>query len=179
VVSGDRHSFWAGLSAKALPPADFEPVGVAFITGSVSASGIVEAFEHRFPKDHPLRALYLADIDGRSEPTINLLLHHGVRACLEYQRSGNIEAARRASNPALSPHISFLDMGGHGYAVLRVAADKVECEFLCIPRPLVRSAQADGGPIRYRVLHTTRLWKDGERPRLAQRVLEGDPALSL
>jgi hypothetical protein len=33
------------------------PVGVAFITGSVSAPGIVEAYEHRFPKDHPLRAL--------------------------------------------------------------------------------------------------------------------------
>ncbi|WP_410970509.1 alkaline phosphatase D family protein, partial [Salmonella sp. SAL4458] len=41
-VSGDRHSFWAGLSAKALPPAPFEPVGAAFITGSVSAPGLVE-----------------------------------------------------------------------------------------------------------------------------------------
>jgi alkaline phosphatase D len=50
-VSGDRHSFWAGLSAKALPPLAFEPVGVAFITGSVSAPGIVEAYEHRFPKE--------------------------------------------------------------------------------------------------------------------------------
>jgi len=54
-VSGDRHSFWAGLAAKALPPAAFEPVGVAFITGSISAPGLVEAYEHRFPKDHPLR----------------------------------------------------------------------------------------------------------------------------
>src|SRR5205814_4445304 len=35
-VSGDRHSFWAGLSAKTLPPKAFEPVGVAFITGSIS-----------------------------------------------------------------------------------------------------------------------------------------------
>jgi hypothetical protein len=28
-VSGDRHSFWAGYAAKALPPQAFEPVGVA------------------------------------------------------------------------------------------------------------------------------------------------------
>ena len=28
-VSGDRHSFWAGYAAKALPPAQFEPVGIA------------------------------------------------------------------------------------------------------------------------------------------------------
>ena len=38
------------LAAKALPPAAFEPVGVAFVTGSISAPGLVEAFEHRFPE---------------------------------------------------------------------------------------------------------------------------------
>src|SRR5260370_25790766 len=56
-VAGDRHSFWAGLAAKALPPKTFEPVGIAFVTGSISAPGIVEAFEHGLPKEHPLRSL--------------------------------------------------------------------------------------------------------------------------
>ena len=41
-VAGERHSFWAGLAAKALPPKAFEPVGVAFVTGSISAPGVVE-----------------------------------------------------------------------------------------------------------------------------------------
>jgi alkaline phosphatase D len=139
-VSGDRHSFWAGLSAPALPPAAFQPVGVAFITGSVSAPGLVEAFEHRFPQDHPLRALYVADVGGKKQPAVNLLLHHGVRTCLEYQRTGDLAQALRVSNPDLAPHLSFLDMGGHGYSALRVAADAVECEFVCIPRPLERAA---------------------------------------
>src|SRR6202012_1902370 len=31
-IAGDRHSFWAGLAAKALPPQPFEPVGIAFVT---------------------------------------------------------------------------------------------------------------------------------------------------
>ena len=31
------------------------PVGVAFITGSISAPGLVEALEHNLPKEHPLR----------------------------------------------------------------------------------------------------------------------------
>jgi alkaline phosphatase D len=177
-VSGDRHSFWAGLSAKALPPAPFEPVGVAFITGSVSAPGIVEAYEHRFPKDHPLRALYMAEVAGQRHPMINLLLRHGVRTCLEYQRSGDLEAARRAANPDLSPHLSFVDMGGHGYATLRVAADAVECEFVCIPRPLERSEGADGGPLRYRISHRAALWGRGERPRLERGIVEGDLGLS-
>ena len=178
-VSGDRHSFWAGLAAKSLPPAAFEPVGVAFITGSVSAAGLVEAFEHRFPKDHPLRALYVADVDGKPQPAVNLLLHHGVRACLEYQRTGDATRARSASNPALSPHLTFVDMGGHGYATVRLASDAMECEFVCIPRPLERSAGADGGPLRYRVVHRVPLWAKGERPRLERRVVEGDPGLAL
>jgi alkaline phosphatase D len=177
-VSGDRHSFWAGLSAPALPPAPFEPVGVAFVTGSVSAPGLVEAYEHRFPKDHPLRALYMTEVAGQRRPMVNLLLRHGVRSCLEYQRSADLEAARRASNPDLSPHLSFVDMGGHGYSTLRVSADAAECEFVCIPRPLERSEGADGGPLRYRVSHRAALWGSGERPRLERVVVEGDLGLS-
>ncbi len=178
-VSGDRHSFWAGLAAKALPPAAFEPVGVAFITGSVSAVGLAEAFEHSFPQDHPLRALFATEVGGRKQPMINLLMHHGVRTCLEYQRTGDLERARRVSNPDLAPHLSFLDMGGHGYAAVSLTAEAVECEFVCIPRPLERSESADGGPLRYRVVHRAPMWRAGERPRLERRVVEGDPGLSL
>src|SRR5690348_15743080 len=43
IVSGDRHSFWAGYAAKALPPAAFEPVGVTFVGGSISSPGLFEA----------------------------------------------------------------------------------------------------------------------------------------
>ena len=37
----------------------------------------------------------------------------------------------------------------------------------------------DGGPLRYRVVHTASLWKPGERPLLRQQVVEGDPGLSI
>ncbi len=180
-VAGDRHSFWAGLAAKSLPPDKFEPVGIAFITGSVSAPALPEAYEHRFPKDHPLRPLFLTQRPGQStwEPSINLLLHHGVRTCLDYQQSGDLERARRLSNPELSPHLSFIDMGGHGYATVRVMSDALECEFVCIPRPLERSERADGGSLLYRVVHRASMWQRGERPRLDQRIVEGNPALSI
>jgi alkaline phosphatase D len=179
-VAGDRHSFWAGLAAKALPPQAFEPVGIAFITGSVSAPGLPEAFEHRFPKDHPLRPLFLVDRAGGGKPwaSINLLLRHGVRSCLELQKTGDPAKARAASNPALSPHLSFVDMGGHGYTTVRVTSAAFETEFVCIPRPLERSDRADGGPLRYRVRHVAQMWRRGERPHLEQKVLEGDPGLS-
>ena len=180
-VAGDRHSFWAGYAAKALPPAPFEPVGVAFITGSLSAPGLVESLEHRFPKDHPLRPLYLADRRGAAKPeaTVNLTLHRGVRSAIEYSRSGDIERARALTNPDVSPHLEFIDMGGHGYSTIKVTSDAVETEFVAIPRPIQRSASPDGGPILYRVTHRANRWKAGERPRLVQKVIEGDPKLSV
>ena len=73
-VAGDRHSFWAGYSAKTLPPKEFKPVGIAFVTGSISAPGMVEAFEHRFPKDHPLRPLFVGQgpKDEKPQPTVKI-----------------------------------------------------------------------------------------------------------
>jgi alkaline phosphatase D len=98
---------------------------------------------------------------------------------LEYAKSGDIAKARALSNPDVSPHLKFLDVGGHGYTAVRVTPDALEAEFVCIPRPVVRSATPDGGPLRYRVSHRAQLWDEGKKPALEQRVLEGDPKLSI
>jgi len=180
-IAGDRHSFWAGLAAKSLPPESFEPVGIAFVTGSISAPGMVEAIEHGFPKGHPLRPLFLGQAPAETgpQPTVNLLLRHGVRSCLEYAKSGDLAKARAASNPSLSPHASFVDMGGHGYSVVRVTSSAFETEFVCIPRPLEPSDRADGGPLRYRVSFKTPLWEAGHTPKMEAQVMEGDPRFSI
>jgi alkaline phosphatase D len=180
-VAGDRHSFWAGLAAKTLPPKPFVPVGVAFVTGSISAPGVVEALEHVLPKEHPLHSLYVGQgpDDHAPQPTINLLIRHGVRSCLEYAQSGDIAKARTLSNSDLSPHVSFVDMGGHGYSVVRAASGLIETEFVCIPRPLERSDRPDGGALSYRVKFRTDLWNNGEAPKLQMQILEGDPKFSV
>jgi len=179
ILSGDRHSFWAGLAAKALPPAAFEPVGVTFVGGSISSPGMAEANEHGMKKDNPLRPLFIAEPNGGPpQPTVNLLLNHGVRSALEYARSGDLARAHAVSNPDLAPHLSFVDMGGHGYGTVRVDADAMAVDFVCIPRPVERSPDADGGPLRYRVRHEVPLWRAGERPKMRQTVLEGDVGLS-
>ena len=179
IVSGDRHSFWAGYAAKALPPAAFEPVGVSFVGGSITSPGMQEAQEHG-KKDSPLRPLYIADrADGTMEPTMNLLLRHGVRSALEYARSGDLAKAHALSNPQMAPHLSFVDMGGHGYATVRVDGAAMVTDFICIPRPIARSPGVDGGPLRYRVRHEIPLWRPGERPTMRQTVLEGDVGLAV
>jgi alkaline phosphatase D len=141
----------------------------------------MEAQEHNFSKTDPLRPLFLADRPDGAKPdwTQNMLVKHGVRSCLEYARSFDLKRARSLSNPDLAPHLEFVDLGGHGYAKVQLSAAEMRTEFVCIPRPITRSERPDGGPIRYRVLHTAALWKSGERPKLKTSVLEGDVGLAI
>jgi alkaline phosphatase D len=181
IVSGDRHSFWAGYASADLPPGKFEPVGLSFVGASLISSGPMEANEHNLPKNAPLRPLFLADKEGGAKPdwTFNLLLKHGVRTCLEYAKSFDLQRARSLSNPELAPHLEFVDLGGHGYAKVQLSAEEMRTEFVCIPRPITRSERPDGGPLRYRVVHTAALWKSGECPQLKTTVLEGDVGLAM
>ena len=110
----------------------FEPVGVAFICGSISAAGMAEASEYGM-KGHPLRPLFVSERQpGKFESTINLTVKHGVRSALEYARTGSLQAAHAVSNPENAPHLEFVDMGGHGYAVVAAGASTLETEFVCI-----------------------------------------------
>jgi alkaline phosphatase D len=181
IVSGDLHSFWAGYAAAHLPPRKFEPVGLSFVGASLVSPGTMEAIEHGLRKDHPMRALFLADRPGGGKPewTYNMLLRHGVRSCLEYAKSFDLKRATGLSNPQLAPHLEFVDLGGHGYAKVRLTSDEMRTEFVCIPRPVTRSTSPDGGPLRYRVALVAKLWQPGERPHLELQVLEGNVGLSI
>ena len=171
------------MRPRSLPPGKFEPVGLSFVGGSLVEPGRDgSATSTALKKDRPLRPLYLADRPGAAKPdwTYNMLLKHGVRSCLEYAKTFDLERRRgRSPTPTLAPHLEFVDMGGHGYATVRLTGDEMRTEFVCIPRPITRSERPDGGPLRYRVAHTAKLWQPGERPKLAQQVLEGDPGLSI
>ena len=180
IVSGDRHAFWAGVVSKALPPHAFDPVGVEFVTGSVSAPGLIEAAQYNLAPDDPLRPLYVHTPPGGTQQSmLNLAILHGVRSCLELAKTGDLSRALALSNRDVAPHLAFLDLGGHGYSVVRLDGKAMDTEFVCIPRPIERSERADGGPLAYRVVHRVALWRAGERPRLERTRLEGTPPLAL
>jgi alkaline phosphatase D len=174
-IAGDRHSFQAGVVSASLRPQRFEPVMAEFVTGSVSAPGLFEAAEYALPKDHPLRAIYLykPSPEALAQPAMNVSLMHGVRASLALQKTGDTRQALEERNPELAPHLSFVDVGGHGYSVARATAEELEVEFVCIPRPLEASDRADGGPRAYRVTYRVKRWGRGAAPRLERTALEG------
>ena len=181
-VAGDRHSFWAGLAAKALPPKAIRAGGHRFRHGlDLGAREWWRRFEHGLPKDHPLRPLFVGQgpEDTRPQPTMNLLLRHGVQVvpgvCEEWRHP---QGARLVESRSVAA--SFLR--GHGWPRLcgRSRLEQMfETEFVCIPRPLERSERPDGGPLLYRTRHRASLWRKGETPRLEMQILEGDPRFSV
>lgn len=176
VVAGDRHAFHAGLACKALPPKEYEPLGVEFITGSISQQTLQEVMEVTMKKDHPKRVLHLIDKpDGTVIPSMNVTPLHGVLSTLKLKETGDMKQARAVRNPDVAPHLSFVDFGGHGFGLVTATSDLLSTEFVCIPRPFESSGRPDGGPLTYRVVHRTRLWKAGEAPKLEQEILEGNP----
>jgi alkaline phosphatase D len=174
-ICGDRHSFIAGVLSPTLPPRDFQPIGVEFVTGSISAPGLAEAMEYGVPRDHPLRPIYVNDVAGAPpRPAINLSIMHGVRSSLELARTGDLKQAVGKSNAELAPHLSFVDVGGHGYSVVRATPAALEVEFVCIPRPIERSTTDDGGPIAYRVTHRVARWRPGDTPTVSRTSATGE-----
>lgn len=179
IVAGDKHAFWAGYPSKTLPPKAFDPVGVEFVTGSISAQTFGEV-QTLAARERPMRPFYLHDWpDGSTECAFGMTLMHGVRSTLTLHETSDAAQARAARNPELAPHLKFMDFAGHGYSTVRATADELVTEFVCIPIPHERSETEDGGPLRYRVAHRVSLWGPGERPDLKQAVLEGDPGLAI
>ena len=74
---------------------------MSFVGASLSSAGTMEAYEYSFSKTNPLRPLFLADRpDGaKQDSTYNMLVKHGVRSCLEYAESFDLQRARSLSNP--------------------------------------------------------------------------------
>jgi alkaline phosphatase D len=123
IVAGDRHAFWAGYAAKRYHPPPSSPWASASLGGSLISPGMAEANEHNQKKENnPTRPLYITEVSGKPQPTAHLMLHHGVRSALEYAASGDLQKALAVRNPDLAPHLTFVDLGGHGYATVRVDA---------------------------------------------------------
>ena len=102
IVAGDRHSFWAGYAAKALPPA-------AVRAGGRQLRGRLDDFrrQRRGQRVHPEEGKQ-SDARACTSPrtrtesrsaTENLMLRHGVRSALEYASSEDLQKALAVRNP--------------------------------------------------------------------------------
>jgi alkaline phosphatase D len=175
-LAGDRHSFYAGWLAASLPPKPFAPVGLEFVTGSISAPTLAEALDHSMTPDKPWAAIYRQP-SAAGQPglaTINLTARRGVKASLAMQHGADTAAIAAAANPEVAPNLDLMDCGGHGYVLIAAHESSLDAELVCIPRPIERALSADGGAVRYRVSYRSAIWMPGETPILRRTATQGD-----
>ena len=131
IVSGDRHSFWAGYATSELPPGKFDPIGLSFVGRRCRfrAPAPWKPTSIRFPKGRSASSVIPLSIDrpggGKPDWTFNMLLKHGVWSCLEYAKSFVPETRPCRFRTRTLPHTSSSStIGGHGYATVRLGADE-------------------------------------------------------
>lgn len=78
-------------------------------------------------------------------------------------------------DPDVAPHLDLLDLGGNGYATMRVSPGDLETEFVCIPRRSNAARRRTAGRLAYRAVPRVNPLAPGEAPSLQQRVVEGEP----
>ena len=176
---GDRHAFFTGYLSADIPPRGYDPVAVEFVVGSISTPSVFQAAEAVLPLDRPLSPLYLVKQNGQGAvlPAMNMAVRHGVKACLEYARSGDIDAAKALSNPQLAPHLVFADQGGHGFAIVTATSDDLTVDFIGTARPDKPSTTPEGIAVAYRISHRVKAWTRGQQPHLEHIGTEGHAEL--
>ena len=181
IVVGDKHSFWAGYPSETLPPRPFEPVGVEFVTGSISQAGLGGGASADLPARQSAAAVL------RARPA----------RWLEAMRAQHDAASRRArgacacATPTIrrrraprairttrrtSPSRTSADMATPPCAPRRTNWKPSSCAFR---RRWSAAKREDGGPLRYRVVHRVARWAPGERPQMRPEIVEGDVGLSI
>ena len=180
IVSGDRHSFWAGYAAKALPPRGLR-AGRRELRRRVRrrAPAWSSAYEHGLPKDHPLR---------RCSWPIGRAARPDRRAtCCSSTVSAPASSTRR---PAISRARRACRTRPVAARVVRRPGRSRLCESPARGRTIAPNSSAFRGRSRGATPRmaarcaivsstTATLWRPGERPQLQQEVLEGDPGLAI
>ena len=164
-VAGDRHSFWAGLAAKALPPAAVRAGRRRLHHGLDLGADPRRGAGARPAEDAPAAAAVSSSTGpaARKPHAAVNLLDPPRRPLLPRIPEDRRHLARaRRVEPALSPHLSFLDMGAtrlrHGAGHERRARDRLRLAFRGRSN---EASGADGGPLRYRVRHRARAVEAG------------------
>lgn len=173
-LAGDRHAFFAGLLSPQLPPRAFEPVAAEFVVGSIGTPTLFEAAQQAIAPDKAYAPLYLHQAaDAPARPAINVTLRHGVRSALALA-AGDEAAAFAQRNAEVAPHLGFVDLDGHGYAVVGVTAAALNVEFVALPAPLA----VDLTTPLYRVTHRVDAWQPRQRPTLRRTQASGEDTLA-
>ena len=170
------------LRVRQLPPGKFEPVGLSFVGASLSSAGAMEAHEHA-PEGLSIPAAVPRRPAGRGEARLDLQYAPEARRPLVPRICQELRPrARRGRCPTRILRRTSSSSIWAAMATRRFGLRAMRCgPSSSASRGRSRAAtRPDGGPIRYRIVHTCEIVGALASARSSvQQVLEGDPGLSV
>lgn len=180
-LTGDRHAHFAGVVMDDFDRDGSRAIMPEFAGASVSATCRL-IIQGRIARGDPT-LLDRIRFDGPESgfdqgmmATLNAWLLYGGDSAKQLHDTADVEAAERAANPSVNPHLAYADTDAYGYFVARFGPDMLETEFVVIPEPHTDYGRA-GPPVRRRVCFTVPAWSAGAEPMISNVSVVGDPPL--
>ena len=180
-LSGDNHNTFAGRLYESFADASSAPLGAEFSICGISSPSLFSAFAAGLDEDSPLRPLVTAagpplGLEADQVEALNMTFLDGARASSTMAETGDVDAARRASDGP-NDHLSYVDSNAYGLGLVTVRRDNISVEMLTT-RPPVTPPPEDGMPVLRRARFTVSPTADGQ-VELQGPFIEGPPPFPL
>ena len=135
-LTGDRHAHIAGYVYDDFDSEDPVPVMTEFAGTGVSAPCRLVIQKVLMAHDPELAELtsFQFSEGSKFQPALNAWMLHGYKAALMTRESS--EKVSQAANPAVSPHLRYMDTDAYGYYRVEFTSHAANAEFVTVAEPL-------------------------------------------
>ena len=168
-LTGDRHAHYAGMIAADYTADELEYGAIEFTCASISAflrSGDIAGSLEDYGLGH-LGEYRRQLSDGSSEvvANCNILMRMGAKSAQKMYETNDLEQAKAVADPSVNPHLRYADNDAHGYTLAHFYEDRVDVDFVTVPRTDWNpEVHPDGPPLRRKVGFRSYAWQAGETP---------------
>ena len=162
VITGDIHAHFAGLVMDDYDADMPRAVAAEFCAAGISSNSQFSFFEEasrEFPAELRRLVTYDATALGGSDTfveNLNVLVVHGMASAIEASASNDLDKIHQAADPAVNPHLRYVDTNAQGYGVLTVTPTEVTADLVTINRPITDTGTDGPGIVRTATLTVAR-----------------------
>lgn len=143
IITGDIHAQLCGLVMDDYDAATPQPVAAEFCAAGIASNSVFSFFEgatkpliETLPE---VRRLVTYDATamggGNFVENTNVLLVHGMASAEAAAATHNLTDILAAKDPAVNPHLRYVDTNAQGYGLLTITSAQVTAELVTINRP--------------------------------------------
>ena len=179
-LTGDRHAHLAGEVYDDFDSAAPSTVLTEFAGAAVSSPNRLVIQKHLLAHDPELakRVSFDGDRFAASQkimPAMNAWMLHGEKAARSVHDRGVDDQVAKLSNPAVNPHLKYVDADAYGYYTAHFTEVACQVEFVCIAEPI--ELERRSSPDRRRVIFEVKSQNSNNTTSVSLKSVSGERPL--